>query len=370
MIPPHGATAEGTHHFHTKRKHGLVPDKKRRFQDLTVSALALGSYLGNFDEDTDQAFAAAIQASLRSGINFFDTAINYRCQRSECVLGRVLKVELERQKIHRSEVVIATKGGFIPFDQQPPGNLAAYIEKHWIGPGIIKSDEVVSACHCLSPAFLQNQIERSLANLQLETIDLYYLHNPEIELPVLGPARFYELLGQAFQLLEEMVTKGRLQYYGLATWTGFREQVGSHEALSLDKLIGLAEQVGGEHHHFRAIQLPYNMAMLEAIEVSDQERLPILSAAAQRGIAVMTSAPLLQGQLLNLPPHIINRLPGNFTPAQKALQFVVSTPSVVSAMVGMKLISHLEENVAVLECENWDLETLKKVCDVLVERSG
>ena len=43
--------------------------------------------------------------------------------------------------------------------------------------------------HCMSPAYLENQIERSRRNLGMETIDLFYVHNPESQLATF-PARY------------------------------------------------------------------------------------------------------------------------------------------------------------------------------------
>ena len=74
------------------------------------------------------------------------------------------------------------------------------------------------------------------------------------------------------------------------------------------------------------------------------EGVPVLEAARQLGVYVMTSASIYQGQLAkNLPPVVARFLPGLDTDAQRALQFVRSTPGVGTALVGMKSADHVAE---------------------------
>lgn len=368
----HGATEEGTRQYGENHRKWLNADKVRLIGELSVSALALGTYLGNFDDQTDRHYEEALSLALQRGCNFIDTAINYRCQRSERIIGHTLNHLIQKKKIKREQIVVATKGGFIPFDGSPPGNLEAFIKKNYVDTGLAPAEEIVSSCHCLHPAFLQNQIDGSLANLGLETVDLYYLHNPETQLAEIGVDSFYEKMGKAFDLLEENVRRGKIQYYGLATWSAFREPLGGAENISLAKLASIALKSGGSSHHLKIIQLPYSFAMLEAVSVHGQKEgeknVPILPAAASQGISVMTSAPLLQGQILKLPSELTDKMPGDYSLAVKALQFVTSTPSVTSCMVGMKQTKHVEENLAVLGLLNWELPVLQKICDLLTKK--
>jgi hypothetical protein len=101
--------------------------------------------------------------------------------------------------------------------------------------GLAPIEEIVAGCHCLAPRYLQAQIEQSLANLDLATVDIYCLHNPETQL----------------------------------------------------------EEVGGPGHHYRVIQLPFSLAMPEAWLGATQDlagkRLSLLDAASRLGIAVLTA---------------------------------------------------------------------------------
>ena len=111
----------------------------------------------------------------------------------------------------------------------------------------------------------------------------------------------------------------------------------------------MATEVGGADHHFRVVQLPYNLAMPEALAVRSQGERSLLGAATDAGIYVMTSASILQGRLAqHLPESVRARLdPQLETNAQRALQFVRSTPGVGTALVGMKRTEHVDENAKV-----------------------
>ena len=76
----------------------------------------------------------------------------------------------------------------------------------------------------------------------------------------------------------------------------------------------------------------------------------------------MTSASIYQGQLArNLPPVIGELLPGLETDAQRALQFVRSTPGVGTALVGMKQPAHVDENAAVSAVSPLGCDQFKKL---------
>jgi len=110
--------------------------------------------------------------------------------------------------------------------------------------------------------------------------------------------------------------------------------------------------VGGNDHHFNVIQLPYNLGMTEAFTRANQRvdggLVPVLQAARQLGVSVMASASVHQGQLTrNLPPLIAELIPGLVSDAQRALQFVRSTPGIGTALVGMKTPAHVDENVKI-----------------------
>lgn len=350
------ATAAGTKKW--AEKAGLDPSKRRNFDGLSISALGCGTYLGQNDDATDRLYEETLIAAGLGGVNFFDTAINYRSMRSEKVLKKVLSALFEKG-LSREELVISTKGGFIPVEG-PFEEFEDYVRVHYFDTGIINPKEVAAECHCMSPLFLENQIAASLKNMGLEAIDLYYLHNPEIELSWLEEDLFYKKLTEAFALFEKKVQEKKIKRYGLATWNGFRQKRG---ALQIEKVMQAALEAGGDSHHFKAIQLPLNIVMLEAMKVKNQvmgkEEMTILQAAEKCNVAVFASAPLMQSEIRHLPSRVFEKLPVEKTFMQQALQFVLSIPYVRGTFVGMKEAKHWNENQELLFTPTWNQEAWK-----------
>src|SRR6266568_9263882 len=98
----------------------------------------------------------------------------------------------------------------------------------------------------------------SLRNLRGETIDIYYLHNPETQRISLSRETFRARVLDAFETLENAVETGDIASYGTATWTGYRALMDTPDYVSLTGMVDLAMQVAGPDHHFGYIQLPYN----------------------------------------------------------------------------------------------------------------
>jgi len=349
-----GATATGTASY-PGHVGGLPAAHFRPLDGLTVSSIGLGTYLGDEDDATDRAYGAAIVDAANLGCNLFDTAINYRAQRSERVLGQALAALVAEGGFRREQLVVCTKGGYIPFDGSVPPDPSAYVRDTYVRPGILRPEDVVGA-HAMTPQWLKDQLGRSLANLGLASVDVYYVHNPEGQLATVPRPEFLRRIRAAFELLEQEVAAGRVGRYGVATWNGFRQPPESREHLSLAELVHEAEAVGGTGHHFKVIQLPYNLAMPEAYaratQEVDGERVTALEAARRLGIVAIASASILQGQLSRrLPTAVEEALPGLESAAARALQFVRSTQGVTAALVGMSRREHVAQNLAVARVE-------------------
>ncbi len=353
MSQPGWATTEGTAIYRKRFEAKLPTDHFREQQGLRLSSIGIGTYLGDHDSATDELYRQAVVRTAELGSNVIDSAINYRFQRSERSIGAALK-QLAAEGIGRSEIIIATKGGFIPFDSSPPRDIRSYFTETFVKPGIANFSDVVAGCHCMSPSYLLNQLDCSRKNLDVECIDIYYVHNPETQLAEASRGEFHERLLKTFEALEGAVSAGKIRMYGTATWNGYRNDPEAKDYLSLAEVVGIAQKAGGEGHHFKVIQLPFNLAMPEALTKRNQEvngeKLSTLEAAQALGITVMCSASILQGQLShNLPPVVGEVFAGLETDGQRSLQFVRSTPGAAVALVGMKQISHVEENLKVAE---------------------
>jgi len=193
----------------------------------------------------------------------------------------------------------------------------------------------------MAPDFLADQIDRSRANLGLDTIDVFYLHNPETQLNYVPRQEFDKRLLAAFNRLEQLVAEGRIRYYGTATWDGYRKP----GQLNMAAIGALARDVGGADHHFRFVQLPFNLAMVEAYGKSPDT---VLQVAGREGITVVASAALWQGRVLGqVPDAVPELLPGLSSDAQRAIQFTRSTPGITVALAGMSNREHVRDNLGV-----------------------
>jgi aryl-alcohol dehydrogenase-like predicted oxidoreductase len=321
------ATARYAGRFGAHREVGFY----RAAQLLTVSNIGIGTYLGEMNDATDRGYAEAVGVALSAGVNFIDTSLNYRNQRSERSIETAISEAARAGHIQRDELVICTKAGYLVPDAVPTGVLTAH--------------DVVGGMHSIAPAFLADQLGRSRRNLGIEAIDVFYLHNPETQLSYVTPDEFDARILQAFIFLEQAVQEGGIQFYGAATWEGFRKPPQSPGALSLERLAAIAREAGGADHHFRFVQLPLNLAMPEAFanRVGGES---VLDLAARLGITAVASASLLQSRLArNLPSEIREKLPGVRSDAQCAIQFVRSTPGITTALVGMSDVGHVRENL-------------------------
>jgi len=347
------ATPEGTARYR-ERFTRAAKDHFRERGGLQLSSIGIGTYLGNPDEATDARYHDAVVRAVQLGVNVIDSAANYRFQRSERSIGDALKTLTTNNAFARDELLLCTKGGYLPFDGAPPHDVRAYVEETFVKPGIASFDDFVSGSHCMTPAYLQNQLDQSLKNLGVATVDVYYIHNPESQLGRVSETEFYHRLQLAFERLEQNRTDGKLRYYGVATWNGFRADPESGHHHSLARMVQLAREAGGENHGFRFIQLPFNLAMPEAFSVAQD--------AVDAGITVVASASMLQARLARgLPDQIRAPLGSLQTDAQTAIQFVRSTPGITTALVGMSRVEHVEENLALVQVEPASEESFAKL---------
>jgi len=279
----------------------------RLAQGMRLSSLGIGTYLGAADDATDAAYEAAIRAAIEGGINVIDTSRNYRGERSEKTIGRAIA------GANRDELVLCTKAGY-------------YIDRRG---------------HSLAPDFLEENLTASLANLGVKQVDIFYLHNPESQ-----TENFYEQIKDAFERCEQMAARGLLRFYGVATWEAFRREA---DPVSLHKLVNIARDIAGQRHRFRFVQLPFNLAMLEAFNRRPQQGgVSLLQAAGELGVTVIGSATVYQGRLTKgLPEKLTKQFHGLTTDAQRAIQFSRSTPGLAVSLVGMSSPAHVAENLAI-----------------------
>ena len=238
----------------------------------------------------------ALHTAICEGINLIDTSTNYADGGSETLVGQVLEKLIDAGKLARDEVVVVSKVGYLQGQ-----NYALSRERKQQGrpfPELVEYGEGLE--HCIHPEFLQDQLNRSLERLNLETLDFYLLHNPEYYLEwaeknsqPLEPARieYYRRIKTAFEYLEEEVVQGRIRYYGISSNT-FPVPADQPDFTCLETIWDIAESLDSRHH-FRLVQLPFNLMEPGAVLENNQPNGgSVLGFAQQKELAVLVNRPL------------------------------------------------------------------------------
>jgi len=265
----HGcASAAGTHEwldFHEPLACGPLGRTQ-----LMVSAAGFGCYRITAGVSLH---ARALQHALSSGINLIDTSANYGDGGSEELVGQVLAQMIESGKLRREAMVVVSKAGYLQGQ-----NYALSRERKLRGepfPDLVPYGAGLE--HCIHPAFLQDQLARSLERLQLETLDVFLLHNPEYYLgwavkngkPIdAAQAEYYRRIENAFRHLEGEAADGRIRWYGISSNT-FPAAFSDPQFTCLERVWAIAESISKEHH-FGVVQLPMNLFESGAVLTRNQ----------------------------------------------------------------------------------------------------
>ena len=315
--------------------------------ELCLGAMTFGTKPGRFGHihglDQDDATALVRQA-LDAGINMIDTANVYTVGQSEEFVGGALKA----LGVRRSDVVIATKA------------MGA------MGEG--RNDSGIGRKHLL------DQIDASLARLQLDHVDLYQIHGWDPVTP----------MEEALGALNDIVRSGRARYVGVSNWAAWQ----------IVKALGISERRG--FARFVSLQAYYTVAGRDL----ERELAPMLLS---EGLGLMVWSPLAGGLLsgkynlsadghegegrrasFDFPPvdlaraaPIVEALRAmadrrGVTVAQIALAWLLYQPVVSTVIVGAKRADQLADNIAAceVELEAGELEELDRLSALPREYPG
>lgn len=205
---------------------------------LKVSEIALGSWMTDLaGSDKAKVAEETIRLAYDKGVNFFDCADAYSGGEAERFLGRVLK------DYPRSSYVVSSKVFF------PTGRGA----NEW----------------GLSRKHIFENIDRTLSNMQMDYIDLYYCHRFDVTTP----------MEETLRALSDLVAQGKILYYGVSEeWGGARLE----EAQRIIEKYGL--------YPMTSLQPQYNMAD----RYIEHE---IMGICEKYGIGITPFSPLAQGLL-------------------------------------------------------------------------
>lgn len=363
------ATKEGTFNY-LKRFAKYSRDFYRFDGEIFFSSLGLGTFRKEpyREENYVVNYKESVKTAILNGMNFIDTAINYRYQVSELEIGEALSELFEAGDVKREEVIVASKAGFIPLCFPFPENPYHWIEEKLIDTNLATKDDIIVDQHCMTPAYLRWSVEQSLQNLNLKTLDIMFLHNPEMQLGYIDRKTFKKRVKKAFELFETLVDEGKIRQYGIASWNGFLYENSHTEYLSLKEIVAIAQEVGGKNHHFSYIQSPYNIAKTEARSFSNQEGpdgkyYTLMQAVQGYGLKMIASSSLLQTNLFKkkFNPNIAKLLQTEeLSDLQTALHFS-RMGSVVSSLFGSTNPEHVKDNLILAYFPNTKAENLQQL---------
>ncbi len=240
---------------------------------------------------------SSLRKAITEGIDLIDTSANYADGESEILIGRVLKDLISENIIRREDITLVTKAGYI---QGQNYRRAIELKKE----GKLYSDTVElqdRLWHCISPEFLDDQINRQLERLGTDYVDVYLLHNPEYYLESakkdgmeIHESReiYYERIKKAFIHLEKKAEEGKIIYYGISSNT-FPEYADDYSFTSLEEVINISKSIS-ENNRFKFIQLPFNLIESGAVTVKNQinKTRTVLDLASESGLKVLINRPL------------------------------------------------------------------------------
>ncbi len=350
---PGKATAVATQSYF--RQHSNISTTTVAGLDWQISQAGFGSYRVAAGEKTHEQ---ALRQALQGGINLIDTSSNYGDGGSERLIGRVLAEQFDAGELQREQVVLVSKVGYLQ-----GFNYALAQQRKKEGrpfPNLVKYAEGLD--HCIHPQFLDDQLTRSLERLNLDTLDVYLLHNPEYYLswaqrrPIpLDEARrtFYQRIRLAFEFLEQAVEDGRIQSYGISANT-FPEPARSYTFTELARVWQIAREIS-QNHHFRWVQLPMNLLETGAATQPNQpDGQTVLQFAQEYNLAVMVNRPLNA-----IVQESLTRLADVLPPSYPA------TPEEVSTAVDSCVQLETEFAGQHLSALNLDDETNQQLLDYL-----
>jgi len=299
-----------------------------------ISEISFGSWAigGDWGQTEDKESLSALNKAVDLGVNFFDTADVYGDGRSEKLLAKLRHDRNER-------IYIATKTG----RRLTPHTAEGYNRKN-----------------------LTSFVERSLKNLQTDTIDLLQLHCPPTEV-------YY--MPEVFGVLDDLVKDGKLQYYGVSV-----EKV--EEAL---KAI--------EYPNVQSVQIIFNMFRHRPSELFFEQ-------AKKNKVGILARVPLASGLLtgklkddskfekgdhrfynrngesfdrgetfsgvdyntgLKAVEELKSTCPAGISLTQFALRWILMFDAVTCAIPGAKRIEQVEENIKTTDLPKLTKETMLEV---------
>ena len=256
-----------------------------------LSSIGFGLYRGEESDKGNEEWMESLLFGIENGINIIDTAQKYRNGQSEKIVGLVLNQLLKVNKITREELFISTKAGLLPNYLIE----SDYLSKIGVDKRYINYDQKF----CMDPKYISWSVDRSLERMNLNYLDGFLLHNPEIALLFDdGEEKLFECL----KILEQKSIEGKIKYYGLATWNGLRREPMSKYHIDLSLIIKRLYECFGEENHFKIIEAPLSIGMpaILSYRSSTQENMSLRNIIKDYNLIFLSSASLYEGHINEL----------------------------------------------------------------------
>lgn len=306
------------------------------------------------EENYTYSYKDAFLESIKQGNNHFDTALSYRYTKSTQELAEALKEAFEKNLIQRDELVLSAKAGFIPLDYPFPKNPYGWIDEELVKKDRCTKEDIISDQYCLTPEFIEYSLDRTLDILGVESMDIFYIQNPEFALGFIPREALYQKLEKAFVKCEELIQKGKIKAYGIATWNAFMYESTNQEFLALKDMVSLAGQ------GFRHVLFPYSLAKIQAATIKSQpigsKYVSLFEAASELELGMTTVSPFLRMNLFKAPfGNSFRALCGAYemSDVQRALQFSRSNGFSMTTVFSSQNVNHIRHN--------YELKAMKKI---------
>jgi aryl-alcohol dehydrogenase-like predicted oxidoreductase len=295
---------------------------------ITVSELGVGcSRIGGVRSPggSRKAELALLGAAVDAGINFFDTADIYSQGQSEVLVGQAFRAR-------RSEVVIATKGGYlVPIQRRLVATIKPLVrpvvQRLGLRRSVIGRPGGGPMAQDFSPAHLKAAVEASLRRLRTDYIDVYQLHSP---------ARSVVEAGEYLAVLDELKAQGKILHYGVAADS-------ASDVVCFDRHPGVS-----------SLQVPFSL-------LHQQAAADLFPNAAAHAVAIVSRSCYAAGLFKDeLSPEALRDLTPDWEQIlglrqvaaelgrrllEAALQFALAFEPIAVTILGMRTPEHLRENL-------------------------
>lgn len=301
----------------------------RRFEDRDVCAIGLSACRERGDEDP-----AALLHAIERGCNVLDTAPQFHHLEHERCVGEAVRQAQAAGICPRESLVVNTQVGFVPdliettISKHGFGRVKEVVEERFIRPGIFAWADLAVGRHVMAPRYIRHSVGESLERMGLSYVDGVFLASPTIALRTMSQAQFERRVEAAFQTLEDLSSANRIRYYGVAT----------SDAVDVDMVLRLVSGAAGRGSRFRALRVPFSLLR--------QDTRRLVDAAAELGLHVFASGCLDGGSPGYILPAELESQAGHHPDPAVAIQWVQSTPSVGTALIGSRDRRHIRANIA------------------------